>query len=172
MTLSYALTVCDEHVEVQRLVEFLLKHKRPQDKITILFDKTKNSSAVEEYLRTHSVNGDFSWHSGVFTGHFGDWKNLMNSYCTGDYIVNIDADEMPTIEFIQALPDLIIQNVDVILVPRINTVEGLTQEHINKWGWPISKMDNHIEEREMDTDSDEYRLLKDLGYIIEETIIN
>ena len=27
--------------------------------------------------------------------------------------------------------------VDVLLVPRINTVEGLTQEHIKKWGWRV-----------------------------------
>jgi hypothetical protein len=28
--------------------------------------------------------------------------------------------------------------VDVIFVPRINTVEGLTQEHINKWKWNVN----------------------------------
>ena len=30
-------------------------------------------------------------------------------------------------------------NVDVVKVPRINTVEGLTQEHINKWKWGVNE---------------------------------
>ena len=29
--------------------------------------------------------------------------------------------------------------VDVLKVPRINTVEGLTQEHIQKWGWRVDE---------------------------------
>ena len=29
--------------------------------------------------------------------------------------------------------------VDVILVPRVNTVEGLTDEHIQKWGWNVDE---------------------------------
>ena len=29
-------------------------------------------------------------------------------------------------------------NVDIIKVPRINTVEGLTQQHIDKWGWGVN----------------------------------
>jgi hypothetical protein len=28
--------------------------------------------------------------------------------------------------------------VDLFKVPRINTVEGLTDEHIEKWGWSIN----------------------------------
>lgn len=137
MNLSYAITCCNEHMEIQRLVEFLLKHKRPQDKITVVLDQTKQCKATEEYLRTHSVEEDFSWFSRDFTGHFGDWKNLLTFYCTGDYIFNIDADEMPTVELINALPDLINQDLDMILIPRHNTVEGLTQEHISKWGWKV-----------------------------------
>jgi len=30
-------------------------------------------------------------------------------------------------------------DVDVILVPRVNTVEGLTQDHIQKWGWRVDE---------------------------------
>ena len=30
-------------------------------------------------------------------------------------------------------------SVDILKVPRINTVEGLTQEHINKWGWGVNE---------------------------------
>ena len=159
MIISYAITVCNEHMEIQRLVEFLLKHKRPQDKITVLLDQTKQCKATEEYLRTHSVEEDFSWFSRDFTGHFGDWKNLLTLYCTGDYIFNIDADELPTVELIKALPDLINQNVDMILVPRHNTVEGLTQEHIQKWGWKVD------EQKRVNWPDYQQRIYKNISYI-------
>jgi hypothetical protein len=139
MKISYAITVCTEFLEIQRLVNFLLKHKRAQDDIVILFDQANGDKEIEAYLRSHSVNGEFMWHSGKFDRHFANWKNKLNSYCTGDYIFQIDADEIPTKTLIEYLPDIIEGNptVDVLLVPRINTVEGLTQEHIAKWGWNV-----------------------------------
>ena len=29
--------------------------------------------------------------------------------------------------------------VDVIFIPRVNTVEGLTDSHIQKWGWQVNE---------------------------------
>ena len=29
--------------------------------------------------------------------------------------------------------------VDIVFVPRVNTVEGLTDEHIKKWGWKVDE---------------------------------
>ena len=65
---------------------------------------------------------------GSFEGHFADWKNKLTEYCSGDYTFQIDAVEMPHKECIETLPMLLTLNpdVDVMLVPRINTVEGLT----------------------------------------------
>ena len=42
-------------------------------------------------------------------------------------------------ELIKNLPDILESNPDneVYLVPRINTVDGLTQEHVIKWGWNV-----------------------------------
>ena len=38
MKISYAITVCNEFEEIQRLVNFLLKNKRPEDEIIVLYD--------------------------------------------------------------------------------------------------------------------------------------
>jgi len=143
MKISYAITVCNEIVEIQRLVSFLLEHKRFEDEIVILFDSKGGTKAVEEYLRSHSVNGEFTWHSGEFEGHFADWKNKLTTYCDGDYIFQIDADEMITEVLIGNLPIILEENPDneVFLVPRVNTVEGLTQEHITKWRWNVDEED-------------------------------
>jgi len=133
--LTYAITVCNEEVELQKLVTFLLKHKRSQDSIVILYDTKNGSKGVEEYLRSHSINGEFNWHAEEFNNHFADWKNKLTSLCNTDYIFQIDADELPHEDLIEMLPHIIDHNPDVVLIPRHNVVNGITQEHIQKWRW-------------------------------------
>ena len=140
MKLSYAITVCNEFVEIQKLVTFLLENKRREDEIVILYDSKNGDREVEAYLRSHSVNNAFMWHAGEFTGHFADWKNKLTGYCGGDYIFQIDADELPNKTLIDNLPNILEANpeTEVYLVPRVNTVEGLTQQHILKWNWKVN----------------------------------
>ena len=141
MKLSYAITVCNEFVEIQKLISFLLENKKQQDEIVILYDIINGDKRVEEYLRSHSVNGEFNWHPGEFKGHFANWKNKLTSLCNGDFIFQIDADEYPNKELLETLPFLLAMNkdVDVMLVPRVNTVKGLTQDHIAKWRWSVNE---------------------------------
>ena len=141
MKISYAITICNELVEIKRLIPVLLQHKREQDEIVILFDSSKEDLYVEDYLRAKSVNGAFSWHKGTFEGHFADWKNKLTSYCKGDYIFQIDADEIPNETLLINLPIIIENNPtnEVYLVPRVNTVEGLTEEHVAKWRWNVNE---------------------------------
>jgi len=140
MKLTYAITVCNEFVEIQRLVSFLLRHKRLQDNIVVLYDEANGDPAVEEYLRTHSLNEEFVWFGAKFDNHFANWKNKLSSLCSGDYIFQIDADEMIDEYQCKLIPEVIeSNNVDVIRVPRINTVNGLTEEHIAKWGWQVNE---------------------------------
>ena len=141
MKISYAITVCNEIVEIQKLLSFLLKHKRDKDEITILFDVKGGTDEVEEYLKAKSVNNEFNWVKSNFKGHFADWKNYLTRLCSGDYIFQIDADEYPNKELLDTLPFLLEMNkdVDVMLVPRVNTVKGLTQDHIAKWKWSVNE---------------------------------
>jgi hypothetical protein len=72
---------------------------------------------------------------------FASFKNHLTQQCTGDYIFQIDADEIPNEKLIEVLPDLLEYNIEceVLLVPRVNTVDGLTQEHIQKWHWNVNE---------------------------------
>jgi len=140
MKISYAITVCNEETEIQQLVMFLLKHKQLQDEIVITYDAINGSTGVEEYLRSHSVNGEFNWHSYEFDGNFSDLKNHTKSMCSGDYIFHLDADEIPHEVLMEQLHTILEMNeVDLVWIPRVNTVEGITQEHIDKWGWKITE---------------------------------
>lgn len=138
MKISYAITVCNEFQEIQRLIHFLVENKRNEDEIVVLFDSTNGTPSVEEFLRSKSINGEFNWFNYSFDGHFANMKNRLTDMCTGDYIFQIDADEMVSKYCLENLAMVLQYNpVDVLLVPRINTVEGLTQEHIKKWGWRV-----------------------------------
>ena len=140
MKISYAITVCDEFVEIQRLVNFLLKHKRHEDDIVILYDINNGNEGIEQFLRAKSVNCEIAWMPGEFDGHFANWKNKLTSMCSGDWIFQIDADEMPHMDLIEYLPEIILSNPDneVIRVPRVNTVHGLTEEYVRQWGWRVN----------------------------------
>ena len=141
MKISYAITVCNEFVEIQKLIPFLLKHKRHEDEIVVLYDSKNGSKSVEDFLRAKSINGEFIWTPGEFNRHFADWKNKLNSLCSGDYIFQIDADEIPHLSLIKNLPTVLGHNssVELYAIPRVNTVEGLTQEHITKWRWNLNE---------------------------------
>ncbi len=140
-SISYAITVCNEFVEIQKLVPFLLQHKRDEDQIVVLYDQNNGTEGVEDFLRAKSVNNDFSWYPGTFNRDFSEWKNLLTSHCRGDYIFQIDADELPDEALIKNLPRILEANPDneVYLTPRINTVKGLTQEHIGRWQWRVNE---------------------------------
>ena len=142
MKLSYSIPVCNELSEIKRLIPFLLQTKQPDDEVVVLFDSTNGSDEVKDYLMNASERGEFKWYDYPFDGHFGNMKNHLTSLCSGDYIFQIDADEIPNEALMLNIHAILEDNaVDVILVPRINTVDGLTDEHIQKWGWNVNETD-------------------------------
>jgi hypothetical protein len=135
MKISYAVTVCNELIEIQRLLLFLIENKREQDEIVVFYDTNNGTQEVEDYLKSLKSIKKIGYH---FDGHFANMKNALTDACLGDYIFQIDADEIPNWYLLQYLPLLLESNdVEVLRVPRINTVKGITQEHIQKWGWIV-----------------------------------
>ena len=142
MKISYAITVCNEKEEVKRLVDFLLANKQIQDEIVVLYDqKNGDVEVIDMLVKLNKLPNFQVWRGMDFEGHFANWKNKLTEYCSGDYIFQIDADELPHKALIDNLPIILDSNPDneVYLVPRVNTVEGLTQEHIQKWRWNVNE---------------------------------
>jgi hypothetical protein len=142
MKISYAITVCNELEEVKRLLDLLLEHKREQDEIVVLVDEPKAEERLSIMLQGYERTYDNVFVvEDAFDHHFANWKNKLTSHCEGDYVFQIDADEYPHPNFITDLPAILESNpdVDLYLVPRVNTVEGLTPEHIQKWGWRVDQ---------------------------------
>ena len=143
MKISFAITVCNELEEIKRLVPFIIKHKRIGDEIVILFDQKNGDEEVFEFLLPYNVEPNVqSWRGLVFNNNFSDWKNKLNDYCTGDYIFQLDADEMISEYMVKNTSEIVSLNpeVDLYYVPRINTVEGISDEHIKKWNWVVDDL--------------------------------
>ena len=148
MKISYAVTVCNEFIEIQRLLTFLLEYKRPQDEIVVQMDLSlddlKDCPPIKRevfgYIMKHNEQGNIRVIFCPLNNDFAAFKNHLTTQCEGDYIFQIDADEIPNENLIMVLPEVLEENneVDVFLVPRVNTVEGLTPEHIAKWGWRVN----------------------------------
>jgi len=139
MTLSYAIPVCNEWLELEYLLNYLFKHKRTQDEIVVQCDKGNTTPSVYQVLKQFSDYKKLKVVEFPLNKDFSSFKNNLKDACNGDYIFQIDADEYPDDYLMDTVEEVIKMNnsVDVFWVPRINKVNGLTQEHIDKWGWNI-----------------------------------
>lgn len=137
MKISYAITVCNEYRELRELLETLLQYTLSEKReIVVLVDKPNSVSEIEKLAEEFTEKGIiFQWDK--FEQDFAVWKNKLNALCTGDYIFQIDADEVPTSKLLRLLPPLLDLNpeIDLLGVPRENRVQGITDEDIEKWNW-------------------------------------
>jgi glycosyltransferase involved in cell wall biosynthesis len=140
MTISYAITVCNELEEITKLLDFLQTKIRKEDEIVIQFDTDNTPEEVVHFLKLQNAMHNYTVVDFPLNKDFASFKNNLKSHCTKDYIFQIDADEIPHEVLINFLPQLLEDNkVDVIFIPRVNTVEGLTQSHIDKWKWNVNE---------------------------------
>jgi hypothetical protein len=141
MKLSYAITACNEVEETIILVNQLLNYKEENSEIVVLLDTPKAPVELVEYLELQANADYITLIESEFDNDFAQWKNFLNSHCKGDWIFQLDADEHLTPDLIVNMESLLDANTDkdMIVVPRINTVEGLTESHIQKWGWNVNE---------------------------------
>jgi glycosyltransferase involved in cell wall biosynthesis len=140
MKISYAITVHNELEELTKLLDFLNNKIREEDEIVIQYDEGGVTQEVLEFLNIKKELHGYTVVGFPLNKDFASYKNNLKSNCTGDYIFQIDADEIPHEVMIAYLPEVLQSNpVDIIFVPRINTVNGLTQEHIQKWKWNVNE---------------------------------
>jgi len=140
MKISYAITVCNELDEITKLLNFLQLNIRPEDEIVIQYDKSGATKGVKQYLKLMEKMHNYKVVAFPLNKDFATFKNNLTQNCSGDYIFQIDADEIPHEALIEYLPQVLETNpVDVVFVPRVNTVEGITDHHIFKWNWRVNE---------------------------------
>ena len=145
MKISYAIPVCNEHEELKRLLNFLIENVRGEDEIIVQCDGGNTTPEVYELLDqgyTYLARIPIKVIEFPLKGDFASFKNNLTENCTGDWIFQIDADEIPHKTLIEYLPEIILSNPEneVIRVPRVNTVYGLTEEYERQWGWRVNDL--------------------------------
>ena len=138
--ISYSILTHNEDESLQKLLEFLVKHKYEEDEIVILDDYSDNSKTIE-ILDVMTSMHEIKYEQRHLLKDYGGQKNHLKNMCTGDYIFNLDADELPNKWLMQNIKSILAANptVDLYWVPRVNTVEGITQDHMQQWGWNVNE---------------------------------
>lgn len=176
MFISLAITVKNEGNYIKNLLGYLtkfIKEKSPLTghsyEIVVLDDYSDDPLTIHTittlandrkiYLVDHALNNDFAAH-----------KNYLNIHCSGDWIFQLDADEIISDDFLFNLPHLIEANpeVEVYSLPRVNTVDGLTMAHVQQWRWVITSLPEFVRVKIIDPGSEEYKLLKSYNFIEKE----
>lgn len=143
MKISYAVTVVNEIKEIQELLPLLIENKSTNDEIVVQYDNQKVTVEVLEYLNDLVFEQKIDNLIGYpLNGDFGTYKQHLTQNCTGDWIFQLDADEMLDVNLINNLPSVLEgnPNIEIFFIPRINIVNGLTDEHIKKWGWQVNEL--------------------------------
>ena len=134
MFLSYLVTTHNETDCLDTLLSKLISFKKDNHEVVLLDDYSDNPttiSIIEKYKS--SIN----FQQKKLQNDYGAHKNYGIGLCKGEWIFQIDADELPT--------DVLLENIDVLLqsnannealwLPRLNYFVGVTQTDIQMWGW-------------------------------------
>jgi glycosyltransferase involved in cell wall biosynthesis len=138
INISFAITVCNETAELKRLINQLIECKISGDEIIIQIDTPNAPQEIFDLISNfEGIDRVFS----ELNGDFSTFKNNLKKHCKKDYIFFIDADEEVNKDQIDLIREVLRLNplIDCFLVPRINTVAGLTQQHIAQWGWRVDQ---------------------------------
>jgi hypothetical protein len=144
INVTYAITVCNELEEITKLIDFLKNKIDKDDEILIQYDENSATKPVKDYLTIISQlhNSNIKVISYPLNNDFASFKNNLKDNASGIFIFQIDADEIPSEHLMENIKDIIEYNkdVDLFFVPRVNTVDGLTKEHIKKWKWQVNEL--------------------------------
>lgn len=136
--ISYTTSAFNEDRELNKLLNILSKSITDDDEVIVQLDSERVTDEVRKVCSMYQeklpslkviefpLNNDFSF-----------FKNNLLQHCSKPWIFNIDADEMPTDFLIENLNQVLEANdsIEMFYVPRWNMVEGITEEHIQRWGW-------------------------------------
>jgi glycosyltransferase involved in cell wall biosynthesis len=135
--ISFAITAYNEHVELERLLKQLTKNIKSKDEIIVQLDITATQEVKDVVSKHKLIN-----YIHPLNNDFATFKNNLKNICSNEWIFFIDADEYLSDDLLFNIHEILDANngiVDVISVPRINTVEGLTRYHIDKWRWFVDE---------------------------------
>ena len=140
MQISYTILTHNETDSLLKLIEFLVKFKDEEDEIVILDDFSDNEK-TKEILDVMCSMHEITFEQRHLLKDYAGQKNYLTRMAKGSYIVNIDADEIPHKKLMKNIKPILESNptIDLYWVPRVNKVDGITEQHIKQWGWRVDE---------------------------------
>ena len=140
MRICYKILTHNETDSLEKLLDFLFENIKEQDHIIVVDDFS--DAPTRKILSKYAESNQYDYYQHELGGDFSKQHNYANSLVREefDYIFCIDADEIPNKWLIENIHEILESNdVDLIWLPRVNTVEGITEEHIQRWGWRVNE---------------------------------
>ena len=145
MNISYGITVYNEADELNKLLEVLVHKTDAEDEIIVCVDDTNGEDdavrfVLDSWTQQYAHTKIIKVYQRKLNKDFAAQKNSIIENSKGDYIFHIDADEYPHEILLQQLKQVLeINDVDLLWIPRVNTVDGITEQHIQQWGWKVTE---------------------------------
>jgi glycosyltransferase involved in cell wall biosynthesis len=137
--ISFAITTHNEGEYIRDLFDQLVPHCEQTGDEIIVVDDNSTDPFTLNLLYDYADRNIIQLYSHELNHDFGAHKNFLNSKCNGKYIFQVDADEKFNQNLLTYIHDIIDNNdIDLYMIPRVNVVNGLTDEDIRRWGWRIN----------------------------------
>ena len=134
------MLVHNETDTLEKLLKFLVKWKHEDDEIVILDDYSDNEK-TKQILDFYVSTYDIVYEQRSLQKDFASQKNYLKGMCNNEYSFNLDADEMISRWMLQNVHQIIDGNptIDLFWLPRINTVDGITEQHCRMYGYKVNE---------------------------------
>jgi len=141
MMISFAITTHNEGQYIQDLLDQLVPFcEKSGDEIVVVDDFSTDPFTIN-VLEGYERAGSIKLHQHALNKDFAGHKNFLTEQCMGDYIFQVDADETFNENLLTYLHDIVDNNdtIDLFLIPRVNIVNGLTEDDIRSWRWQVNE---------------------------------
>jgi len=137
--ISFGITVHNEGEYIQTLLNQLIPFCESTGDEIVVVDDFSTDEFTRSVLDANASIGNIKLFQHTLDKDFAAHKNFLSEQCSGDYIFQIDADETFNPNLLTYLHDIVDNNdIDLFFIPRVNVVNGLTDEDIRNWGWTIN----------------------------------
>jgi glycosyltransferase involved in cell wall biosynthesis len=138
MKVSFGILTHNETSNLENLLTKLTEFGN-NDEIVIVDDMSTNP-ITEKILDNIKKEKNVHVFYNNLNKNFSAQRNFLKSKCSGDYIFNIDADEMVSDYLLEDLHEILEKQpiIEAYWMPRINIVNGITETQIKKWDWKIN----------------------------------
>jgi len=142
LKISYLVTCCSETDTLDRLLSRLESCvKGTTDEVVILLDTAFDQATLEITNKYDKLNPNIRLELHALDNNYGGHKNFGIEKCKGNYIFQLDGDELPPESLLgENLHSLLETNptIEAFAVPRVNDFRGVSDVHARQWGWRLT----------------------------------